>query len=92
MTVKTLELSEATAPLADYVRLADSETTVIMEDGLPVAAVVSLANTDMETILLCQNPQFIEIIEAGRASLKTEGALSPDEVRQRLGLPLQQTP
>ena len=92
MTVKTLELSDATAPLADYVRLADTETTVVMDGGLPVAAVVSLANTDMETISLSQNPQFIEIIEASRASLKTEGALSPNEVRQRLGLPLRQTP
>ncbi len=92
MTVKRLELSEATAPLADDVRLADSETTVVVEDGLPVAAVVSLANTDFETISLCQNPQFIEIIEASRASMKTEGALSLNEVRQRLGLPLQQTP
>ncbi len=92
MTVKRLELSEATAPLADYVRLADSETTVVVEDGLPVAAVVSLANTDFETISLSQNPQFIEIIEASRASMKTDGALSLNEVRQRLGLPLQQTP
>ena len=92
MTVKRLELSEATAPRADYVRLADSETTVVVEDGLPVAAVVSLANTDFETISLSQNPQFIEIIEASRASMKTDGALSLNEVRQRLGLPLKQTP
>lgn len=92
MTVKTLDMSEATGSLADYARQADFETTVVMEDGLPVAAVVSLANTDLESISLSQNPQFLEIIEASRASIKAEGGLSTNEVRQRLGLPTRQTP
>ena len=86
MTVKTLDLSEATDPLANYIRQARHETTVVTEQGTPIAVVVSIENADLETISLSQNPQFLAIIERSRARHEREGGISSDEMRRRLGL------
>jgi hypothetical protein len=51
-----------------------------------LAALVSLEGVDEESLSLSTNPQFLEIIEQSRARLRTEGGISSDEMRRRLGL------
>lgn len=83
--MKTLELQQATAPLAEYARDAKKEPVILTIDGKPIAAVVSLENVDIETTTLSCNPKFISLIERSRARRKKEGGKSSAEVRRKLG-------
>ena len=82
--MKTLEIKDATEPLADYAREVDKETVIVTKDGKPVAALVSLENVDRETLKLSTNPAFIELIERSREEQKSKGGLSSAEMRRRL--------
>ena len=86
MTMRSLELSEATSPLADYVRLSRNDTTVITDQGVPVAVIVSVENADLETISLSGNPRFMALIEQSRIRQEREGGIPADEMRRGLGL------
>ena len=85
--MKALEISKATAPLADYARGVVGEPLVITENGKPIAILEAVENADWETIGLSTNPKFIEIIERARARQQAEGGRSEAEVRRELGLP-----
>jgi prevent-host-death family protein len=85
--MKTIEVEEATASLAEYVRDARSEPVIVTDGGTPVAALVPIANADLETAAISNNPKFLAIIERLRARQKAEGGISSGEMRRRLGLP-----
>jgi hypothetical protein len=85
--MKTLELKEATASLADYVPSVELEPLVLLADGKPVAALLAVEDEDIETLSLSTNPKFLDLIERSRRRHETEGGISPDEMRRRLGLP-----
>ncbi len=82
--MKTLEISKATASLAEYARGAKKETVIVTEDGKPIAALVPIENADDETVTLSTNPQFIALIERSRARQKADGGISSAEMRRRL--------
>jgi hypothetical protein len=82
--MKTIELSEATASLAEYARDATQETVIVTADGHPMAALISLKNVDLETVRLSTHPEFIELIEQSRARQALEGGISSAEMRRRL--------
>ena len=82
--MKTLEITKATAPLAEYARDIKNAPVILTEDGKPIAALISLENVDSETISLSNNAQFLELIERSRARRKTEGGISNSEMRRRL--------
>jgi len=84
--MRTVELDQATASLAEYAREAKNESVLLTEHGHPVAALVSLENEDAESLSLSANPQFLEIIEQSRARLAAEGGISSEEMRRRFGL------
>lgn len=84
--MKTIELDQATASLAEYARQVKSEPVLLTEQGSPVAALLSLEDVDEESLSLSTNPQFMEIIEQSRARLAAEGGISSEEMRRRLGL------
>ena len=87
--MKTLEITQATAPLAPlaaYARDVNSETVVVTRDGKPIAALVAITNADDETVGLSTHPQFIALIERSRSRHSLEGGVSRDEMRRRLGL------
>ena len=74
--MKTVEISKATGPLADYARDVTGEPLVITENGKPIAILEALADTDWESISLSTNPKFIAIIERSRTRQQSEGGLS----------------
>ena len=83
--MKTLEMAEATSPLQSYARQASHEPLILTQDGKPIAALVPIENTDVETVTLSLNPRFIALIERSRVRQKAQGGISSQEMRQRLG-------
>jgi prevent-host-death family protein len=84
--MKTLEIQEATASLADYVRDVGKEPVIVSSKGRPVAALVSIENADWETASLSTNPQFLALIQRSRKRQEREGGISGVKMRKRLGL------
>ena len=84
--MKTIEMSEATAPLAEYAQEVGKEPLILTVDGRPVAALVPIENADLETVTLSAHPEFLALIERSRARQRAEGGVSGEEIRRRLGL------
>ena len=83
--MKTVEMKQAMAPLADYARDLDKEPVIVTERGRPVAALMPIENADRETVTLSTNPQFLALIERSRLRHESEGGISSEEMRRRLG-------
>ncbi|NES25514.1 MAG: hypothetical protein F6K41_43125 [Symploca sp. SIO3E6] len=81
-----IDITQASATLAEYTSNLTEEPVIITNDGQPIAALVTLENVDMETISLSTNPKFIALIERSRARRRSEGGISSSQMRQRLGL------
>jgi prevent-host-death family protein len=84
--MKALEIQDATASLADYVRDVDKEPVIVSRKGKPVAALVSIENADWETASLSTNPRFLALIQRSRKRQEKEGGISSAEMRSRLVL------
>ncbi|CAN5764180.1 hypothetical protein BH23PLA1_BH23PLA1_36690 [soil metagenome] len=82
--MKTIDIGEASSPLADYVKRATAEPLVVTENGEPTAVILSLSNTDLETIALSTDPEFLALIERSRARAQAEDGLSAAEMRRRV--------
>jgi hypothetical protein len=81
--LKTLELTEATGSLPEYVQQARDEPLVLTRAGRAVAAVVRLADEDLESLAVGTHPDFHAIIERSRARYREEGGISLDEIRRK---------
>jgi PHD/YefM family antitoxin component YafN of YafNO toxin-antitoxin module len=84
--VKIIELAEATKTLAERAREAGAEPLVVMQSGKPIAVLLTVENTDLETVSLSTTPRFLERIERSRSRLAEDGGLSSEEVRRQLGI------
>jgi len=84
--MKTIEVAKASGSLSKYAQEVAKEPVVLTVDGKPVAALVPIANADMETVTLSNHPQFLALIERSRMRHKTEGGISSTEMRRRLGV------
>nr|VFJ70419.1 MAG: Antitoxin Phd_YefM, type II toxin-antitoxin system [Candidatus Kentron sp. FM]VFJ70803.1 MAG: Antitoxin Phd_YefM, type II toxin-antitoxin system [Candidatus Kentron sp. FM]VFK18728.1 MAG: Antitoxin Phd_YefM, type II toxin-antitoxin system [Candidatus Kentron sp. FM] len=84
--MKTMDISEATASLAEYARVVAAEPVVITSDGKPLMALLDMKNTDFETFSLSTNREFMKIIGQSRERQENEGGISSEEMRRRLGL------
>ena len=84
--MKTVEIDNATMSLADCARQASLEPLVITDHGTPVAVVLPIENTDLETASLNSSPRFLKLIEHSRSRMRQEGGISSAEVRRRLRL------
>lgn len=84
--MKGLEISTATASLTDYASEVGTEPMVLITNGKPIAALLSIAGVDVESLSLSSNPEFLSILAESRARLKAEGGISSQEMRRKLGL------
>ena len=84
--MRTLEVVDAVAPLSEYAQNIGNGSVVLTVDGKPVAALIAVEGTDLETATLSTHPQFLELIERSRTRQKAEGGVSAEEMRRRLGL------
>ena len=84
--MKTIEITKAKNSLGKYAKHAEDFPLVITDKGLPVAALLAVPNADLETVTLSTNPQFLALIERSRQRQASEGGISSQEMRRRLGL------
>jgi prevent-host-death family protein len=83
--MKVIDKSDATATLAEYASQIENGPVIVTSGGRPVAALVPLENTDLESISLGTNPKFLDLIERSRARVKAEGGIPGDQIRARFG-------
>jgi antitoxin (DNA-binding transcriptional repressor) of toxin-antitoxin stability system len=81
--MKLVEKSEATATLAEYASKIKSGPVIVTQGGRPVAALVAIANADLETVSLSTNRRFLELIERSRLRSRSEGTIPGTEMRRR---------
>jgi hypothetical protein len=86
--MKTIELSEATAPLASYVEQAAEDPLLITVDGRLKAAIMVVDDEDEETVGLSTNRRFLEMLEESRKGYRDHGGIPSDEIRRRYGIPI----
>jgi hypothetical protein len=79
--MKKIELTEATKPLAEYVKDMDGVPIAIMYHGIMLAALVPM-ESDYESVTLATDPQFRAMLEQSRKSYREEGGVSAEEVRK----------
>lgn len=84
--MKSIELSEVAA-LVPLLQSGSHEPFVITQDGKTVAAIVPANKEEAESLLLSVSPQFEAILRVSQQRLESEGPVSSNEVRKRLGLP-----
>jgi len=85
--MRTVELEQATASLADYTRRARKEGVVVTLRGKPLATLTAVPKgADWESLALAAHPKFLEIMERSKAAHREQGGISPDEMRNLLGI------
>lgn len=83
--MKTIEMAEATEPLAKYAAGSRRETLVVTRKGRPVAALTPIGSqTDLENLAVSADPEFRSFIERSRRLYSAGSGLTTDEVRRKL--------
>jgi hypothetical protein len=80
--VKTIELSTASKPLAEYAAEFGDEIVVLTAHQQPVAAVVSLKGVDRESLALATNAEFLALIERARREAASGRTFTAEEMRR----------
>jgi len=80
--MKTIQLSNASRPLAEYARELKDEILVVKQARRPVAAVVPLKTVDRESLALSAHPEFLELIARSRAQFAAGQTLTLDEMKR----------
>jgi prevent-host-death family protein len=84
--MKTVEVTTARGNLKDYVKRMGKGPLLLTQAGKPVAALVSMRGTDMESAKLSTDPWFILLLERSRERAKREGTVSHEEMLRRFGM------
>jgi hypothetical protein len=85
--MKTVEVSEATSSLGQYVRELQDEPLVPTEGGHAIAALVPIDDAGLESVALSMSPKFQALIDRDRAEYRKGASLSAAEVRRELDTP-----
>ncbi len=80
--MKTVELTEASAHLAEYARSVEEEPLILTSESKPIAALVSLSNVDEESLALSTNPEFLRVIQAAREEVRRGEVGSLEEMKR----------
>ena len=84
--MRTIKLSQASRPLAEYADELDDEIVVLTKKNRPVAAIVPLRNVDRESLSLSTNPKFLKLSQRSRADFAAGRKRSLQEVHELFGL------
>jgi len=79
--VKTIKMSRASRPLAEYAAELSGEVVVVTDRNRPVAAIVPLRGVDRESVLLSGHPEFLKIIARSRAQFRRGQTISLADMR-----------
>ncbi len=83
--MKTMDVADATAPLAEYARRNRRQTLVLTRGGKPYAALTPISTpTDLENLKVSSSPAFRALIERSRRETPPGTGLTTQEVRRVL--------
>ena len=88
--MKTIKLSKASRPLAEYAAALRDEIVVLTEGNRAVAAIVPLKKADRESVVLSGHPEFLRVIERSRADFRSGRVISLEAMKDELKV--QQSP
>lgn len=71
--LRTVERTEATAPLVDYADEVRRDPIVITARGRPVAFLAAVRGTDLESLSTSTDPGFLEVLRRSRDGHKMRG-------------------
>ena len=80
--MKTIDLSDATEPLAEYVKRMEGEEITIVHKGVPLAVLRPAGNDDYESVQMSTNPEFIALLERSRKSIREGRGFSTEEMKK----------
>lgn len=80
--MKTIDLNDATEPLAEYVKRMEREEITIIHKGVPLAVLRPAGNDDYESVQMSTNPEFIALLEKSRKSVREGRVYTTEEMRQ----------
>lgn len=80
--MKTITLSKASRPLAEYARALGKDIVVLTDRNKPVAAVVPLQDVDRESLALSTHPEFLGLIARARRECAAGKTLTLAEMRK----------
>lgn len=80
--MKTIKLSSASRPLAEYARELEEDIVVLTERNRPVAAIVPLKHVDRESLVLSGHPEFLDLIARARREFAAGKTLSLEEIKE----------
>lgn len=82
--LRTVELADATAPLADYVEeAATGGPIVITRRGRPVAFLARVKGRDLESLSMGTDPSFLDLLEVSRRPVSRPRPGQPGRERTR---------
>jgi len=84
MTMRKIEITQATNPLVQYARELENGPLVLTQDGHAVAALWPIDDDDLQSLALGLSPRFQAVIDQARAEYREGHSLSADEVRRAL--------
>jgi hypothetical protein len=84
MTMRKIEINQATSPLGQYARDLEGGPLVLTDDGHAVAARLPIDDADLESLRISLSPRFQAVIDQARAEYREGLSLSPDDVRRAL--------
>lgn len=84
--MKKVKLTEANAPLKDYVERLDGNSLIVTKKGKPLIALVPIRGVDLESLSVHTDPEFIALGERMKAQRANEQPLSADEMWRHLGI------
>jgi len=78
--MKIAPLAEIKDHLSAYVEACKESPVVVTKNGKPVAMLVAIEDEDdLDSLLLANNPRFIEILEAGYRHIQETGGIKHDK-------------
>ena len=86
MTMRRIDIHQATGALADYAATVDRGPIVVTRSGRAVAVVVAVDDADLESMALAEDPRFQALIERSMRHYHEQGGLTLAEVERELGI------
>lgn len=79
--MKTIKLSKASRPLAEYAAELSDEIVLLTDGNKAIAAIVPLKGVDRKSIALSSHPGFLRIIARSRAQFRLRQTMSLAEMK-----------
>lgn len=84
--MKKLRLSEANAPLREYVKRLEGSPLILTAKGKASFALVPITGVDLETVSIHTDPAFLDVLKHSDEQAAVGKTIPLDEMRRHLDL------